>query len=819
MFKNYFTTAVRNFWRNKTFSLINIFGLAIGISAALVIYLIVQYDFSFDKFHKDGNRIYRAVSDFSFSGEMFHNSGITSPMGNAARKELTGLELVVPFRIIEEDTKITLPTANGNQPVIYKKQKNVVFVNQDYFKLIQYTWLKGSPKTALQQPYQIVLTESRAKQYFPNLTPGEIIGKEIYFNDTIRTNIIGIVKDIEQNTDFTFKTFISIATLETARLKPWDWDEWNNTNSASQLVIKLSTGVSVTKIEKELHGLYEKYRKKDMKHNDNSKSSYTLQPLSDIHFNEDYDNFNQRLAHKPTLYGLLAVAAFLLLLGCINFINLTTAQASQRAKEIGIRKTMGGTKSQLVMQFLSETFFITIVATILSIAITPLLLKVFANFIPEGLHFNITKQPGILFFLLALVMVVTFLSGFYPALILSGFKPVLVLKKQAYSNTGKTRNAFLRKTLTVSQFVIAQVFIIATILVSKQISYSLNKDLGFKKDAILYFSTNYHDKDFNHKAVLMDKLRAIPEIAMISLSNDPPSSYGIWSSLMKYKDGKKEIESDVQVKIGDTNYISLYKMKLLSGTNLPYSDTSNSLIINETYAKILGFKEPQQAIGKYIGWENKNLPINGVVADFHQRSLHEIIKPLIIASNIKQYRTFNIALQPQNAAGTVWKSAIGKIEKAWKEVYPEDDFDYSFMDKSVAGYYTNEKNISNLLLWATGLAIFISCLGLLGLVIYITNQRTKEIGIRKVIGATVTQIVSLLSKDFLKLVAIAFIITVPIVWWGAYKWLQNFAYKTTISWWVFASGGLIMFLIALIILSIRTFKAASANPVKSLRTE
>jgi len=818
MIKSYFSVAFRNFWRNKTFSLINIFGLAIGVSAALVIYLIVQYDFSFDKFHKDGDRIYRVVSNFSFSGEAFYNSGVTYPMGNALRKEATGLELVIPLRTADEDTKVSIPARGVNQPAEYKKQKNIVFADEAYFRLIDYKWLAGSAKTALQQPYQVVLTETMAKKYFPLVNPTDIIGNEIYFNDTVRANISGIVKDIPHNTDFSFTTFISRATLENTKLKPEDWDEWNNTNSASQVLVKLSSGTSATTTEKAILAIYDKHHKKEKE--DNSKTTYGLQPLGDIHFNEKYGNIdNQRLAHKPTLYGLLAVAGFLLLLGCINFINLTTAQASQRAKEIGIRKTMGSSKMQLVTQFLSETFLLTVIATLLSIVITPLLLKIFADFIPQDLHFNITSQPGILIFLFALVMVVTVLSGFYPAMILSGFKPVLVLKNQAYSNTGKTRSVFLRKALTVSQFVIAQVFIIATLLVSRQIGYTLNKDLGYKKDAILYFSANWRDTNQGKKYVLLDKLKAIPEIAMTSLSTSPPTSNNIWSTTMSYKDGKKEIQNDVQVKMIDTGYFSLFKMKLLAGANLSNSDTITGLIINETYSKILGFTNPQQAIGKSIEYNNKQVPVVGVAADFHQNSLHQIIKPLVFFNNKKQCRTFSIALMPQNEAGTTWKSGIARIEKAWKEVYPADEFEYSFLDDTIAKYYTAEKHISSLLVWATGLAIFISCLGLLGLVIYITNQRTKEIGVRKVIGASVMQLVALLSKDFLKLIATAFIIAVPIAWWGAHKWLENFAYKTTISAWIFISGGLIMFLTALVILGMRTFNAANANPVTSLRSE
>ena len=603
--------------------------------------------------------------------------------------------------------------------------------------------------------------------------------------------------------------------LKAGSLASDEQNEWGSTNSASQLLIKLSAGTSPVLVTKQVNSLYAKNKKPDPE--DHSTTAFTLQPFHDIHFNTTYYSFGERTAHLPVLYSLLAVAAFLLLLGCINFINLTTAQASQRAKEIGVRKTMGSTKRQLILQFLSETFLLTICATILSILITPLLLKVFSAFIPKELHFSL--QPDIVIFLGLLVVTVSFLSGFYPALVLSSFKPVTVLKNQVASHTGKTGNLWLRKTLTISQFVIAQIFIIGTILVSKQISYTLNKDLGFKKDAIVYLKTNYYDTVQSHRFVLMEKLKAIPGIAMISLANDPPSINNMWTSTMKYKDGKKELETDVQVKLADTNYLKLFNIKLLAGSNISSSDTIRQLWINEAYMRFLGISDPQQAIGKLIEWDHKNLPIAGVVADFHQRSLHDPIKPLLFTTLTKSMRTINIALQPQNAEGTVWKTAISKIEKAWKQVYPEDDFECIFLDDTIKEYYTAEKNMSKLLMWATGLSIFISCLGLLGLVTYITQQRTKEIGVRKVIGASVSQIISLLSKDFLKLVFIAFVIAIPIAWWGSYKWLQNFSYKTNISIWIFFLGGMIMFSMALLILCIRTFKAAAANPVKSFRTE
>ena len=544
-----------------------------------------------------------------------------------------------------------------------------------------------------------------------------------------------------------------------------------------------------------------------------------LQPLADIHFNTDYGVFDEsRQAHKPTLYALLAVAGFLLLLACINFINLSTAQASQRAKEIGIRKTMGGQRGQLAFQFLNETFLLTVMATGLSIVLAPFLLKVFSDFIPKELHFSLTRQPEIIPFLLTLIIAVSLLSGIYPALVLSGYKPVLILKNQAFSGSAKTRAAWLRKSLTVSQFVIAQVFIIATILVGRQISYALNKDLGFKKEAIAFFGTPYN-RPKTQRDVLLQKLNAIPGIALISHSSAPPASGGVNTTDAKYNDGKKEVKTEVQVLLADTNYLRLFHLNLLAGSNIPQCDTSNALIINETYARILGFSDTRKAVGKRVNWNSANLPIVGVIADFHQASLHKPIKPLAVINGMNDAFNFNIALQPQNADGTAWKATIAQIEAAYKSLYPEDDFSYEFFDESIARFYTGEKNASRLLLWATGLAIFISCLGLLGLVIYITNQRTKEIGIRKVIGASVLQIVTLLSRDFLKLIGIAIFIALPIAFWAGQKWLENFAYKAALSWWIFAAGAAALLFVAVAVLCLRAFKAATANPVESLRSE
>lgn len=817
MLKNYVTIAWRSLWKNKAFAGINISGLAIGISASLVIYLLVSYHFSFNKFGKDDDRIYRVVSDFVFSEIEYHNSGVTTPLGAAVRKDLTGIAEVVPFRVWDNNIKVSVPNGHEGGPVIFKKQGQIIFADAHYFNTFKYEWIAGTSSTALQQPYQTVLTASCAERYFPGLTAAEIIGKELYFNDTVHTTITGIVKDLKGNTDFIFNVFISYVTLGTGSLKPEEWDQWSSTNGASQLFVKLSVGSSVAQVEKEINRLYHRYYKPEA--GDNNKTSYRLQPLDDIHFNSTYGTFGIPLANKQTLYGLEAIAVFLLLLGCINFINLMTAQASQRAKETGIRKTIGSSDKQIILQFLVESFLLTGIATLLSVSLTPLLLKVFSDFIPEQLHLNVITEPGVILFLIVLVILVTLLSGFYPALVLSGYNPIVVLKDQAHAGTGKTRRVWIRKSLTISQFVIAQVFILATIIVSKQINYSLNKDLGFKKNAIIFFRAGADEKD-NRRLVLADKLKAIPGIAMVSMSFAPPLSNSTWSSTIKYKDGKNETETDVQIKIGDSNYLKLYKLQLLAGENIRNSDTVTSVIINEKYAHILGFSTPQLAIGKYLNWDNeRQVPITGVIADFHQASLHQPIRPLAIASWNEMARTVNIALYPQSTTGKSWETTIQRIEKAWKEVYPQEDFSYSFFEDEIARFYKNEKNTSTLLLWATGLAIFISCLGLFGLVIYTIRQRTKEIGVRKVLGASIVQIVTLISKDFILLIILAFIIAAPLAWMGMNKWLQHFAYATDISYWIFICSGLVMLLLALLTIGVQTVKAALVNPVKSLKTE
>jgi ABC-type antimicrobial peptide transport system permease subunit len=819
MFKNYLKIALRGFGRHKLFTFINVVGLSIGISAAVVIYLIVHFDFTFDKFHKDGDRIYRVVTNYTYSGDAGFNSGVCGPMGGAVKTQVTGIDVVAPFFTLGQPD-VFIP-GNTDVPVRFKNQENIILADGNYFKIFEYKWLAGSVQQALDAPNQVVLTSDQAKKYFPTLSYDQMIGKIVTY-DTLKTTVTGIVQTIKENTDFNFHDFISYTTNQANKTiaDQLQLTKWGATNSESQLFVKLSPKTTTAHIEKQINDIFSK----NYKERAGVSHSYHLQPLSDMHFNENYYNFfDDRIASKTTLYGLLAIASFLLLLGCINFVNLTTAQATQRAKEIGIRKTMGSSRKQLILQFLSETFFITLVAVIISIVLAPLILKLFADFIAPGISANLLGQRDLILFLVVLTVVVSLLSGFYPAILLSGYNPIMVLKNQSVSNSSKSRNAYLRKFLTITQFIIAQFFIMATILVSKQIYYVMHKDMGFKKDAILIISAPWKNLTIKKNKLLIDYIRSIPQVSLAGLGGLPPSEDGSNSTESTYRDGKKEVKIELDEKYGDENYINVYHIKLLAGRNLRASDSTSGFLINETYARLINPQHPLEAVGKQIEKFNgdKTMQVIGVVGDFNQMSLHESITPLAIleGNQTYNYARVHVALKPETPGGNEWKTAIAQMGTYWKQIYPDDDFDYKFFDDNIAKFYVSEKQTATLLAWATGLSIFISCLGLLGLAIYTTNQRTKEIGIRKVLGASVAQIVTLLSTEMVSLILIAFVVITPIAWWAMNKWMQSFADRTTISWWIFVLSGVGMIITAVFVSSFQTVKAAIASPVKSLRSE
>lgn len=804
--------AFRNLRRNKLLAFINVLGLTIGVTACLVIFLIANYEMSFDKFQPDKDRIYRIYSTFSgvYTGV---NRGVPTAVPVAVRDNFAGVESVTNF--ITFGSKVTVPDGSSGTKD-FGDNENVVIADPDYFMVFSYyQWIAGNPKQSLTEPFKVVITESRVKTYFGNIKPLEVIGREIHYRDSLIVTVSGVVKDITERTDLDFTDFISFSTIE----KSWlaedvvQLNSWNSTNSSSQLFIKLTSGTTVDKIEAQIPHLSEIFKEKDKE--GQWSNTPKLQSIKDLHFNTNVGIFDNTrpVAEKSTLQILIVIAVLLLIIASINFINLETAQASRRAKEVGVRKVLGSSRTKLVGQFLLESFILCFFSVVLSLGLAFLSLRYFSEFIPQGLVFDITN-PAIVIFLVSCIIVVSLLAGLYPAFVLSSYQPALALKNLAHSNTATSRSAFIRKGLTIFQFSFSQILIIGTIAIGLQLDYMLNKDLGFNTDAIVYIRTPWWGKK-EKRLTFQNELAQIPEIEAVSMHSSPPSSGGSSSTTMSFEKGKEKLEHDVYIKTGDTSYITLYNIKLLAGRNFLPQDTAREYLINETYLHLLGFTDPRDAIGKTLN--SKNI-ITGVVRDFHTQSLRVQIKPTVIYYSPTS-AGFGVKLStPHNKVADL-KPAIDKIETAWKKIYPDEKFDYSFMDDTIKNFYKNEQRTGKLARIATGIAILISCLGLFGLSSFTVIQRTKEIGIRKVLGATVNNILFLLSRDFIKLVVVAFVLSAPAAYYIVDSWLKGFPYRMDLSVWIFIASGIVSVLVALLTISFRTVNAAKSDPVKSLRYE
>lgn len=809
MIRNYFKIAWRNIWKNKLFSAINVVSLAIGLSASFVIGLMIYHDFSFDNFHPNKDRIYRLVTDSELPEGKSSFSGVNVPLKKTLKSGLPGIENATSF------FTFTPYQLNVNDAE-FKDPEGLILTDHQYFEIFEYDWLVGD-KNVLQQANTVVLTQKKAKAYFPDLSLSQIIGKTIIYDDSTQADISGIVADFEQNSDFIFDEFVSLPTAVQTDMKQTVSNEsWTSSNSNSQMFVLLNEKSKISDVLSRLDELAKMHENQEFV-KDGRRTGYSLQPLENLHFSEfgifDYGNV---AANKSVLIYLSAIALFLLALGCINFINLNTAQATQRAKEIGIRKTLGSSKLQLIYQFLGETFLLTLISGLVSIFLGYTLFKVFSDFLPTTFDYSLIGELEVIVSLLFLLILVSLFSGTYPALILSRFKPVSVLKSRIFFNTDQSK---FRKFLTFFQFGIAQIFIIATVLVGKQIDFMMNKDLGFKSEEVVHFNFPYEDRSIEKLYLMKNELKKNPRIKDISLGSAPPSSYKIYGSKLSFAQESGEVNVYFNQLFGDTNYLELYDIPLLAGRR-PLNDTIREYVINQSLLAELGLRDPEDAVNKQIKVNDKSYPIVGVMRDFNQYSLKLEIKPMAFVPdyyrrNYSSFTTLSFIVNPNNNL----KETISQVEDQWNAIYPNSEFNVSFLEETVASFYENERNTSKLLQWSAGLSILISILGLLGLVIYTTERKTKEIGIRKILGASILRINIQLCKEFMIPILFAVIVAIPIAWYGLNQWLQDFAYKTNLDWWVFVVSAFLMILIAVVVMSFKTIQAASRNPAKSLKTE
>jgi ABC-type antimicrobial peptide transport system permease subunit len=811
MWKNYLVIAWSNMTRHKLYTAINVIGLAIGICSCLAIWTITHYELGFDTFHPDRDRVFRLVNSHKeLSGDYAHWPNLCEPAAPQIRKEITGLGTVAQFRLYH--ASVTIPADRGVQKKIPQSHDNhdLIFAEPHYFDIFRYQWIAGSP-AALEKPFRLVLTTSQVDRYFGTKDYPSVMGRTLIYNDSLNVTVSGIIKDFTEPTDFVFKDFISYATIRATGLKnELGLDQWGSFSSNSQAFVKLERGVSPSRVEAQLIPFAGKYI--DSKKEDEFRIH--LQPFAGLHFDNVFGKDYGSTASLPTLYGLMGIALFILILASINFINLATAQSLRRAKEIGIRKVMGSRRTGLIVQFLGETMVLVFFSLLLSLALLYPALNAFPNFVPPGLNSYIFT-PLTIGFGIGILLLTSLLSGFYPAWILSSFLPAQTLKNQG-TPKGSIRNR-LGKGLVVFQFTISIVFIICTIAVSNQIHFLLNKDMGFKRDAVIQFEVNEKDS-LSRRYLLRDRLAMQPRVEKVSLDYVAPIMGGAWKTTIDYQ-GPHPYKENINVRAVDSNYIPLYGLRLLAGRNLITSDTPREVVINNTYARLLGFSEPQKAIGIGLPIWGKKIPIVGVVADFNQQSLRVAIEPIILIEYTNSQDHYSVKLQTGGMKPDDLRQTVKRLEQTYKSVFPEENFNWSFLDDNIAKFYDNERKMAQLINLAMVITVVISCMGLFGLAALTAEQRTREIGIRKVLGARVADITTMLSRDFLLLVLIALIVSSPIAWYFMHKWLQDYPFRTNISWWIFALAGFSATAIALLTVSFHAIRAALANPVKALRSE
>lgn len=807
MFKNYFKTAWRSLMNRRVFTLLNILGLAVGIASCWIIYRVVSYESEYDAFIPGSERIYQVVS-VTGTEKVSKIAAAAAPLYQVMN-EVPGIETVVP---VYNQWVTSVEVKRGNELFVKQEPDGIIATKSGYFGMLPFMWLAGSPNAIFGDVNDLILTKSRAALYFPDQSPEAILNKTItYFGrDTITRTVKAIVEDLPAPTHFTGKEFVYL------KEQVYTSNEWTNTNGNNRLFIQLNPaadpGVVLSAINKlDIRGWKEFEQGKSGTFT--RARNYILYPIRDIHFATDIsDYFSPARVSKTVIYGLLGIAAFLLALACINYVNMGVAQMTQRGREVGIRKTLGSTDGQLIRQFLLETIITATLACLVAILLSRFGFVLLSGILPEGLQLG-SGIKELLLFAACLIALITVFAGIYPALLITKVRTVEVFKGFGF----KPGTRFgLQKTLIVFQFVIALIFITGTIIVSSQLRHVLKADMGFDKDGVVLIdipwqyqrAPEYRGKE----AMLLAELHKQTDIEAVLGSAPLSQSYS--SSPFE---GNLGIDRVQLFKKGiDAGYIDFYRLQLLAGRNAIASDTLSEYILNETAVKALGFSSPEDAIGKMINQlGNPKVPIAGVVKDFHTRNFYTAIEPVAMMNSWDGLLTLNIRLSKNGG----WQDAINRIEKSWYKFYPPDTFKYSFYDDAVSAIYKRERQMGTMVTVAAGIMIFISCLGLFGLATLMAWQRTKEIGVRKVLGATVPTIIILFVKDYFRLIIWAVLIATPIVWWAANMWLQGFVYRVEVELWMFVVAGALAIFIAGLTVASRAIKAALANPVKSLRTE
>lgn len=806
MLKNYIKTAWRNVIRNKSYTAINIAGLAVGIAACLMIFMMVRFETSFDNFHTNKGHIYRVLSVFNDPSGQSFDSGTPLPISEGLRMDYPYLKHVAA---ILRDRGSLYTIENGKLPAKKFREDDAYYVGPSFFQIFNFSWLAGNKKTALSGPNTAVLTQDEADKFFGDWH--HAMGKIIRYEGKTNLKVSGVLKNFPANTDFPLKLAISYAnTREQDNRFYGNVGDWVSTLGDQECFVVLPDNVTAGQFDKSLKAFAIKHKPAEY-----AKDNFRLQPLKEMHYTTGIDTFGGHTFSKQLIGVISLIGLFLLLIACVNFINLATAQAVNRSKEVAVRKVLGGSRRSLFFQFISETFIITMAAVLLALVLTKIAMPYFSSLLAIKFDNNFITDPLLAVFLCGLIITMTLLSGFYPAMVISGFKPVTALKNKI--TAGKASGISLRRGLVIFQFVVAQTLVICMLVLIKQMNFLQSKPLGFAKNAVINVPFPRDSVSMTKLSALRNQLLGQPGVEAVSYSYGSPSDNNGWSSGFRYDNSPNETDFTAELKWADAAYFNLYRLKFIAGGPYRQSDGITGYVVNQTLLNKLGIRDPNTAIGKYISlWNNKSTyaPIVGVVKDFNISSLQNEIPPVLMGSLKADYKKLNIKIQPVHISRT-----LASVKKIWNGTFPDGLYEYQFLDKKIAAFYQSDVQLSVLYNIFAAIAIFVSCLGLYGLISFMTVQRTKEVGIRKTLGASVSNIVYLFSKEFGLLVIVAFLISAPVGWYFMSKWLQSFAYKIAIGPWIFVLAAILSIVIAWLTVGFKAIKAAMANPVNSLRSE
>jgi len=800
MIKNYLKIAFRNLLKHKSFSFINIIGVAIGLACFLLLTIYVKDELSYDRHHANADRIYRLSRTFlSKDGtESLRLGHAAPPFGPLVKQDFPEVEQVV--RLLETDALVRYGENVFNEDNMYAAEENI-------FKVFTFNVLQGNKDHALTNPFSIMFSRPMAEKYFGKENP---LGKTVRLDNEMDYTVTGVYEPLPAQSTFHPNFLLSFSTLNDNRVYGAENLRTNWGNNSFSTFLLLPKNYDADKLVK----AFPAFQNRHIEPKASSYSVLNLTKLTDIHLHSHLDSEMEANGDIQYVYLFSAIAIFILAIACINYMNLATARSAKRAKEVGMRKVVGAVRSQLINQFLSESILLVCVSLVLAIVLVAICLPFLNEFTQKQLTAASLLNPVFISVLIAITLFTGLVAGSYPAFFLTSFQPTSVLKGKISS---ALKNGKLRQILVIAQFAIAVVLIISTAVVYSQMKYIQNYKLGYSKDQVILLNPPV-DSTTNYEAIRQE-LKENSSIQEVGRSSRIPSGRLLdsWGAYVMKGDSMAPADIDIKSLTVDQDFIPAYKIQMAAGRNFSRefsTDKTEGFILNATAARLLGWKDPKDAIGNRFGYGNIRGQIIGITQDYHFESLHQKVAPIVMFMNQDNKRWFSVQV-----SGTDLKASIAHIKKVWESRFPDKPFTYEFLDERFGRLYAREQTQQLLFGIFAGIAIFISCLGLLGLSIFMAELRTKEIGVRKVLGASVPSLVILLSNDFLKLVLIAIVIASPIAWYGMNNWLQSFAYHTSISPWIFIGAGLLSAGIALMTISFQSIKAALRNPVKSLKSE